>query len=82
MQDIPQKLEAEDVKEKLSFKTALNMKVEYVGAKLSCETSPKSEKLKIWNEALVGACPQKVKVEVAEAKLPCETSLKNGKLKT
>ena len=86
MRGIPQKLKAEDPQK---------LKVQDVKMRLSCGTSLKNWKLKMWkqrhpskteiwryeNEAIVWDVPQKLKVEDVKTKLSCAASLKNWKLK-
>ena len=57
------------------------VKVEDVNTKLSCETSLKKWKLKMWKRSFSARPPWKVKVENVKSKFSCETSLKTWKWK-
>ena len=82
VRDFRQKVKAKDVKTKLSCKT-IPSKAESGRCEneLSCETSVKKWKPKMWKRSFRARRPWKSESGRCETKLSCETSLKKCKLK-
>ena len=77
VRDLPQKVNVEDVKTKLSCETSLKKWKWKIWKRSSRARLPsKSESARCENETVVRDVPQKVKVEDVRTKLSCETSVK------
>ena len=79
VRDLPENLEAEDVKTKLSCETwdvPQNLKVEDVKTKLSCETSLKIWKLKMWKRSIRARPPWKSESGRCEKEAACVRDLR------
>ena len=82
VQDNPQKLTLQDVKMKLSCKTALKKwKLKMWKRSFRARQPSKSESWRCENEAFVQDNPQKLTLQDVKTKLSCETALKKWKLK-
>ena len=65
----------------LSLKREIRAQVEVVNAKLSCATSFKNCKSKLWKRSFCARTPSKSASWGCETQLSCDTSFKNCKLK-
>ena len=82
VRDIPQSLQAEDVKTNLSYETSLKVcKLKRWQRSFRARHPSKSKRWRCESEAFVHHFPQSLKAEDVKAKLLCETSLKIGTLK-